>query len=87
MAERNNAKYYEDIYSAFAERVVKRLWVIIIILLLMIAMLGYLYIDALLSYQAEYVDMEVENGEGDAVVAGIGDVNYGESTHQGDEIP
>ena len=87
MAEKENAKYYGDINSAFAERVVKRLWVIIILQLLINVALGYLYIDSITSYETTSAEMAVDNGDGDAYVAGIGDVYYGEGSYQSDDTP
>lgn len=72
-------KYYTDIIAAMADRTIKRLWVVIIILLIGFFTMTYLYIAEKTSYETTEATVEVDTGEGNAYVAGIGDVYYGES--------
>jgi len=62
-----------------AERTQKRLWVIIIILI--VALIGSNV--GWLLYESQFIDemvtQEIETGDGLAVVSGIGDAVYGES--------
>lgn len=60
------------------ERTIKRLWIALIVSFgLWAATVG-----GLLYYESQFVDesvwQEIDTGDGDAFVAGIGDVNYGE---------
>ena len=61
------------------ERTIKRLWILLIFVIsLLVATNG-----AWIWYESQFVEesvwQEVDTGEGDAFIAGIGDVNYGES--------
>ena len=75
-----NNQYTVDLITAMAERTIKRLWIIVILLILLLVgtNAGWIW------YESQWVDdsvtQEVETGTGDAYVAGIGDVNYGTST-------
>lgn len=62
------------------ERANKRLWIIILVLIVALigSNAGWLY------YESQFVDeisveQDVDTGEGDAFVNGIGDLNYGQS--------
>lgn len=78
MAEKTN-QYTKDILLAFAERTVKRLWVLLILMTIYCGIITYLYVDAITQYETVEVTQEVDTGDGAAYVAGVGDVNYGES--------
>lgn len=60
------------------ERTIKRLWIALLIFICLWAATA----GAVIYYESQFVDesvwQEVDTGEGDAYVAGIGDVNYGE---------
>lgn len=56
------------------ERTIKRLWIALIICI--VGLIGMFIYEA--QFTEESVWQEVDTGEGDAYVAGIGDVNYGE---------
>lgn len=66
---------------AMAERTIRRLW--ITILLLIVLMAGMCI--AFFVYETQYIDesytieQDVDTGDGDAIVSGIGDAIYGES--------
>lgn len=72
-------KYYTEIISSLAERTIKRLWILCIILALLLvgSWVGFIVYES--SYVDEVVTQEVDTGQGDAYVAGIGDIIYGES--------
>lgn len=65
------------------DRANRRLWILLIILLAMLLLTnaGWIW------YESQWVDesvvQEVDTGEGDAFVAGIGDVTYGEGKTDG----
>lgn len=60
------------------ERTIKRLWIALLVSICLWAAT----VGGVIYYEAQFVDEsvwhEVDTGEGDAYVAGIGDVNYGE---------
>lgn len=72
-----NVRQYDiDLLSAMAERTIKRLWIIILVLI--IALIGtngaWLYYES----QFETVETTIEAEQGDGVnIVGGGDVNYG----------
>lgn len=61
------------------ERTIKRLWIALLVSIFLWAAT----VGGVIYYEAQFVDesvwQEVDTGEGDAFIAGIGDVNYGES--------
>lgn len=66
------------------ERTIKRLWILLILVIsLLVATNG-----AWIWYESQFVEesvwQEVDTGEGDAYIAGIGDVNYGEGQAESD---
>jgi len=79
MEERNFLAWHEG-DMARMERANKRLWVVIIILI--VALIGSN--AAWIYYESQFIDevsveQEVDTGKGDAFVNGIGDFNYGQS--------
>ena len=84
MAEREK-QYTIDILASMAERTIKRLWIIIIILIGLLGGMTYLYIDAITQYETISVEQEVDTETGDAYVAGVGDVYYGTSPAESDD--
>ena len=73
-------QYYHEGMMARMERAQKRLWILCIIL---IALLFGSWVGFFV-YESQFEDMtvsqDVDTGEGDAVIAGVGDVYYGEDT-------
>ena len=68
------------------ERTIKRLWIllIIVIFLLVGSNCAWLYYESQFEdVESTEVTQEVDTGEGDAIVTGIGDINYGESPANG----
>lgn len=61
------------------ERTIKRLWILLILIVsLLVASNGaWLWYES--KWEDVYVQQDVETETGDAYVAGVGDVNYGES--------
>ena len=78
--DKNNVSYvvYEGT-QARLERMNRRVWILCIILI--IALLGtnagWIYYESQFTVASQEVEQEVDTGEGDATVIGIG--NYGES--------
>ena len=61
------------------ERTNKRLWIVIMILAVMLFGSNLAWTIYESQYETQYAEVEVDTGEGNAYVAGIGDVTYGES--------
>lgn len=61
------------------ERGNRRLFAALLVAIAFCAYMTYLYVDLLTDVERVEVTQEVETGEGSAYVAGVGDVNYGES--------
>lgn len=75
---------------ARAERANKRLWIALIlaIVLLVGSNIGWMIYESQFVDETTTVEQEVDTGEGDAFVAGVGDVIYGESkAESNDKIP
>ena len=82
MADREK-RYDNDIIAALAKHTITRLWIIIILLIAYCGVMTYLYIEERNSYETYEIEQEVDTGDGDAYVAGVGDVYYGESKAEG----
>ena len=61
------------------ERNNRRMFILLLIAIAIIAVMTFLYVREKTSYETTEQTIEVDTGEGDAFVAGIGDVYYGES--------
>ena len=68
------------------ERNNKRLWIVVIILIaaLILSNAAWVYYEAQFTEEVQEVTQDVDTGDGDAIVSGIGDVNYGESQADGE---
>ncbi len=66
------------------ERTIKRLWIVVLVLIFLLAASNGAWIWYESQFVEESVWQEVDTGEGDAFVAGIGDVNYGEDKAESD---
>ena len=84
MAEREK-QYDNDIIAALAKHIITRLWVIILLLIAYCGVMTYLYIDERTSYETYEIEQEVDTGDGDAYVAGVGDVYYGTNPTESDD--
>lgn len=65
------------------ERTIKRLWVLCIILIALLfgSWVGFFVYEG--QFEDVSVEQDIDTGEGDAVLAGYGDVYYGESATKG----
>ena len=65
------------------ERTIKRLWILCIIMFVSLVLTNGLWICYENSFEDivtdQEVSQEVDTGNGDAVITGIGDINYGEN--------
>ena len=68
------------------ERTVKRLWILVIVAIALLVGSNLAWIVYEAQYVTEEATVEVDTGEGDAYVAGIGDVTIGESKGQ-EQVP
>ena len=88
MQEKEIKRYDNDIFAAFASRVVTRLWVVIILLIAYCGVMTYLYIDVRNSYESIQSEIELEAPDGyidHAYISGVGDVYcYGEDQSSGE---
>lgn len=60
-----------------AERTQKRLWIVIILLIVLLVGTNTGWIIYESQFEDVTVDQMVDTGEGDAYVTGVGDLNYG----------
>jgi hypothetical protein len=63
------------------ERANKRLWIVILVLIVALigSNAGWLYFESQFVEEETTVEQDVETGQGDATVTGVGDINYGTS--------
>lgn len=61
------------------ERTIKRLWIVVLLLVVLLVGSNIVWIVYENSFEDVVVEQEVDTGDGDAFVAGVGDVNYGTS--------
>ena len=65
------------------ERTIKRLWILCIIMFVSLVLTNGLWICYESSFEdvvtSQEVSQDVDTGNGDAVITGIGDINYGEN--------
>lgn len=64
------------------ERVTKRLWIVVIILIALLfgTNAGWIWYESQFVSESVSVEQEVDTGEGDAFVSGTGDIRYGEGS-------
>lgn len=62
------------------ERTIKRLWILLLVVTVLLVGSNIAWIVYESQFEDQYAEVEVDTGEGDAYVAGIGDVTIGEST-------
>jgi hypothetical protein len=74
------------------ERTIKRLWILAIILIVALVgtNAGWVYYESQWQYvdttTSQEVTQDVDSGDGSATITGIGDVNNGESSTNGESI-
>lgn len=61
------------------ERTIKRLWILLILTIILLVATNGAWIWWESQWEDVSVTQEVDTGDGSAFVAGVGDVNYGES--------
>lgn len=88
MSERENQQYPIDILVGLAERTIKKLWVIIILLIVLLVgtNAGWIYYESqfeVAESTTNEIEQEVDTGEGSAIVSGVGDIYYGEGQADG----
>ena len=76
-------QYFMDIISGLAERTIKRLWIVVILLIVLLVATNAMWICYEQQYEVATVTQEVlqevETRDGSTIVNGIGDVTNGES--------
>jgi len=75
-------KYSIDLLTALAERTIKRLWVLIILLIILLFGTNAAWVYYENQFETVSVTQDVDSGEGDVRMTGVGDI-YGESTPNG----
>lgn len=61
------------------ERIIKRLWILVLVLVLLLVGTNIAWIIYESQFEDVSVTQDVDTGDGDAVIAGNGNVYYGES--------
>jgi len=66
---------------AMAERTIRRLWITILVLVVLMAgmAIGFFVYEAQFEEESYEIEQEVDTENGTAVVSGVGDAIYGES--------
>lgn len=81
-------KYSIDLLTALAERTIKRLWVLIILLVVLLfgtnaAWVIYESQFEVVEETNQTVEQDIQSDGGNTIVSGIGDVTYGENSADG----
>lgn len=89
-SDMEDKKYYTDIISGLAERTIKRLWIIVILLIVLLVLTNGMWIYYEQSFTDEITEtVEASSDSGDAygtIVSGDRSVvNYGEGHGNADE--
>lgn len=69
------------------ERTVKRLWILLLVMLVLLVGTNgaWIYYESQFVEETTTVEQNIETGDGDAFVAGVGDVNYGQDKAESDQ--
>ena len=69
------------------ERTVKRLWILLLVLVVLFvgSNAAWIYYESQFVSESTEVEQEIDTGDGDAFVVGVGDLNYGEGQTEGEE--
>lgn len=69
------------------ERTIKRLWILLLVLIVLLAgsNAAWIYYESQFVDETTTVEQDIETGDGDAFVAGVGDVNYGQDKAESDQ--
>ena len=70
----------EESALAMAERTIRRLWITVLVLIVLMAgmCIGFFVYESQFTDEVYVIEQEVDTGEGAAVISGIGDAIYGE---------
>lgn len=68
-----------ELDMARMERANRRQWIVILLLIVLLvgSNVGWLYYEAQFTDEVTTVTQDLDTGDGDAVVSGTGDINYG----------
>lgn len=66
------------------ERTIKRLWVLLLVVIVLLVGSNIAWIVYESQFEDVSVEQEVDTGDGDAFVAGVGSIYYGESQAKND---
>lgn len=78
----DNEKFIQEMYAASMERTIKRLWITIILLIVLLVGTNICWIVYESQFEDTVVTQDVDTGNGDANISGTGDV-YGTSETDG----
>ena len=69
------------------ERTIKRLWILLLVMLVLLVGTNgaWIYYESQFVEETTTVEQDIETGDGDAFVAGVGDVNYGQDKAESDQ--
>ena len=69
------------------ERTIKRLWILLLVMLVLLVgtNVAWIYYESQFVEETTTVEQDIETGDGDAFVAGVGDVNYGQDKAESDQ--
>lgn len=69
------------------ERTSRRLWIVLLVLIVLLAGSNgaWIYYESQFAEEATTVEQDIETGDGDAFVSGVGDVNYGQDKAESDQ--
>ena len=80
---KSETRYIYEASIASHERTIKRLWILLILLVVLLVGSNFAWVYYESQFEDTVVEQEIDTGSGDAFVAGVGDVNYGESKAEG----
>lgn len=69
------------------ERTIKRLWILLLVMLVLLVGTNgaWIYYESKFAEETTTVEQDIETGDGDAFVAGVGDVNCGQDKAESDQ--
>lgn len=69
------------------ERTIKRLWILLLVMLVLLVGTNgaWIYYEIQFVEETTTVEQDIETGDGDAFVTGVGDVNYGQDKAESDQ--
>lgn len=69
------------------ERTIKRLWILLLVMLVLLVGTNgaWIYYESQFAEETTTVEQDIETGDGDAFIAGVGDVNYGQDQAKGNQ--